>query len=48
MVIEAIDIYKQMGDDPFAYERLKDLYLKLGDMEGVRFYEELVQQRLSK
>ncbi|MBW2040116.1 MAG: tetratricopeptide repeat protein [Deltaproteobacteria bacterium] len=43
MLIEAIDTYKQLGDDPFAYERLKDLYLRLGDMEKVKFYEDLIQ-----
>lgn len=47
-IIEAIDTYKQLGDNPFAYERLKSLYLKLGDMEEVKFYEELLQQGSSK
>jgi hypothetical protein len=32
-VIEAIVAYKRLGDDPLAFQRLHQLFVKLGDME---------------
>ena len=47
MLLEAIDTYRQMGEDLFAHKRLKALYLRLGDMEEVKFYDELIKRDLS-
>jgi hypothetical protein len=47
-VIEAIAAYKRLGDDPLAYQRLHQLFVKLGDMEEARRYNELARQRLAR
>ena len=46
-VIEAIEAYKRLGDDLAAYQRLRQLFVRLGDREEVAFYEERIQAKLS-
>ena len=48
MVIEAIAAYKRLGNDPFAYQRLQLLFVKLGDMEEAQRYAELARQQLAR
>jgi tetratricopeptide (TPR) repeat protein len=47
-VIEAIEAYKRLGDDLVAYQRLRQLYVKLGDREEAQRYDELARQRLTR